>query len=209
MTSTAPSSEDTAARAVRSALLADSGVRSVELIGSRADGSATELSEWDYLVRSAEPATLASRLPALIAPLRPLGQLWDPLARTPVFMIVLPGAVKVDVFSGAYPATPELPAGAAGRLRQVDTHFWDWNLWLGAKRLRGNDELVRAELAKMYRHVLRPLGAASAPHRQDEAIGVYLELRRHRETQLGAPVAPGLGNAVIARLRDVNLLPPR
>jgi predicted nucleotidyltransferase len=41
--------------AVRAAVLADPRVRSVELIGSRATGTATELSDWDYRIASPTP----------------------------------------------------------------------------------------------------------------------------------------------------------
>jgi predicted nucleotidyltransferase len=36
--------------AIRAAVLADPRVRSLELIGSRATGTATELSDWDYRI---------------------------------------------------------------------------------------------------------------------------------------------------------------
>jgi hypothetical protein len=61
---------------------------------------------------------------------------WDPLARTPVYMIILPGAVKADLFPGLPPGLG-LTHASGGSLRDADAHFWDWNLWLGAKRLRG------------------------------------------------------------------------
>jgi hypothetical protein len=95
--------------AIRAAVLADPRVRSVELVGSHAAGTATELSDWDYRLASSDSAAVAARLPGLVAVLRPLGQLWDPLARTPVYMIILSGAVKADLFPGAPPG----PVGAA------------------------------------------------------------------------------------------------
>jgi hypothetical protein len=36
---------------------------SVELIGSRATGNATELSDWDYRIASSNSAAVAARLP--------------------------------------------------------------------------------------------------------------------------------------------------
>ena len=41
--------------AIRAAVLVDPRVESVELIGSRVAGTATELSDWDYRISSADP----------------------------------------------------------------------------------------------------------------------------------------------------------
>jgi hypothetical protein len=128
---------------IRTAVLGDPQVRSVKLIGSRAAGTATELSDWDYRIESADPGAVASRLPALIAGLRPLARQWDPLASTPVYMIILPGAVKADLFPGAWASMLPVSGTRTGwaGLGDIDAHFWDWNLWLAAKRLRGRDEV--------------------------------------------------------------------
>jgi hypothetical protein len=74
----------------------------------------------------------------------------------------LPGAVKADLFPGLPPRPPAgpLPEVTATALPAIDAHFWDWTLWLGAKRQRGRDALVAAELAKMGHYLLEPLGAA-------------------------------------------------
>jgi hypothetical protein len=196
---------------IRAALLADSRVQSVELTGSRATKTATELSDWDYLIISADPDAVAVQLPCLVGVLKPLAQLWDPLASTPVYMIVLPGAVKADLFPGQlsrkHPA--QSPRTTADNLRDIDAHFWDWNLWLGAKRLHGQHELVSIELAKMWHHLLRALGATEPPATQQDAISVYLRLRRRSEQQLGHTVTRDLGKAVITRLQATGLLPLR
>jgi hypothetical protein len=192
--------------AIRAAVLADSRVRSVDLVGSRASGTATELSDWDYRIASADPAAIAARLPGLVAVLRPLGQLWDPLASTPVYMIILPSAVKADLFPGATPG-PGLTRAPGSSLRDTDAHFWDWNLWLGAKRMRGQDHLVAAELARMYQLLLRPLGATEPPATQQDAIATFLRLRHEREQFGGVAVNRDLGTAVMTRLQGVGLLP--
>ncbi len=92
--------------AIRAAMRADSRVQAVVLVGSRAAGTATELSDWDYLIVSAAPGAIALQLPDLVAELNPLAQLWDPLASTPVYMITLPGAVKADLSSARPVARP-------------------------------------------------------------------------------------------------------
>ena len=65
--------------AVSAALRADPLVRSVSLVGSRADGTATTLSDWDYHVSSSDPAVVSLRLPDLTRPLdrcRSCGTRW-------------------------------------------------------------------------------------------------------------------------------------
>jgi hypothetical protein len=190
---------------IRAAVMADPRVQSVHVVGSRATGTATELSDWDYRISSADPAAVAKRLPALVAALQPMAQLWDPLAANPVYMVVLPGAVKADLFPGC-PVRPTGPRTRPASLSDIDDHFWDWNLWLGGKRLRGQDELVGAELSKMWGYLLRPLGATGPPATQEQAVCVYLGLRRRRELQLGHAVSCDLGNAVMTRLRAAGLL---
>ena len=60
-------------------------VRHVELAGSRSRGTHEELSDWDFSVTTSDFAAVARDLPGLIAPLRPLGQQWEPLGRFPVY----------------------------------------------------------------------------------------------------------------------------
>jgi hypothetical protein len=85
--------------------------------------------------------------------------------------------------------------------------FGIWNLWLGAKRMRGHDQLAAAELAKMYQHLLRPLGATEPPATQHDAIAIYLRLRHERDECGGVVVNRDLGAAVITRLQAAGLLP--
>ena len=73
-------------------------------------------------------------------------------------------------------------------LPAIDAHFWDWSLWLGAKRLRGRDSLVGAELVNVWHHLLRPLGVGQPPANQHHAITSYRWLRRQHEQRLGVTV---------------------
>jgi predicted nucleotidyltransferase len=61
--------------AIRAVVLADPRVQAVELIGSRAAGTATELSDWDFVIVSTDPGGIAAHLPSLVAELKPLAQL--------------------------------------------------------------------------------------------------------------------------------------
>lgn len=119
-------------------------------------------------------------------------------------MIILPGAVKADLFPGAPPGPARVSGGS---LRDADAHFWDWNLWLGAKRLRGQDRVVAAELVKMWQHLLRPLGAPAPPASQQDGVATYLRLRVDRERRAGESVARDLGAVVITRMQAARLLP--
>jgi hypothetical protein len=197
---------------VSAALRADPMVRSVALIGSRGEGTATRLSDWDYHVGSSDPVAVSLRLPDLVRPLRPLSQLWDPLARRPVYMLLVVQAsgapvVKVDLFLDLPERRPsaEPSATTAANLRGIDAHFWDWTLWLGSKRLRGAETLVRDELVRMWDYVLKPMCCEAAPTTQREAIAEYLRLRRRQEERHGVHVAPELGIAVQRTLAAAGL----
>jgi hypothetical protein len=195
-------------QAIRTIILADSRIESVELVGSRASGTATALSDWDYRISAADPGEVARLLPSLVTQLNPLAQLWDPLTGSAVYMVILNGAVKVDLLldtpvDWAAKRALRLPPPT---LREVDAHFWDWNLWLGSKALRGQNELVGAELAKMWHHLLRFLGAPRTPATQEDAVSIYLDLRYIREQHVGEAVPRELGDAVVARLRAAGLL---
>ncbi|HZM83517.1 MAG TPA: hypothetical protein VFC19_47990 [Candidatus Limnocylindrales bacterium] len=196
---------------MRAALRADALVRSVDLVGSRANGTATALSDWDYHVSSPGPATVSLRLPDLTRPLRPLSALWDPLARHPVYMLIVPAGphvAKVDLLLDLPERRPSAqpPKVSAATLPGIDAHFWDWNLWLGSKRLRGTDPVVRTELAKMWDYLLKPLGGSTAPTTQREAIIEYLWLRPLLQQRHNIRLAPDLGRAVQATLAAHGLL---
>jgi hypothetical protein len=193
-------------KAVREALGASDVVSSVVLGGSRAAGSATELSDWDIYVEG-EPEEMMAEIPALVASLGPLAAFWEPLSEAAGYMVVMVGPTKIDVF----------PLGArrhiqppwrldAGSLPAIDAHFWDWTLWLGGKSLRGEWGLVADELDKMYRFLLAPVGVATAPTSLDEAVASYLRARQQAVDSLGVVVQGELGRQVSEALRRHVLL---
>lgn len=55
-------------------------VRDVRLVGSRAAGMPTALSDWDFVIDADEPVALAVELPDLAGSLRPLAAQWDRLS---------------------------------------------------------------------------------------------------------------------------------
>jgi hypothetical protein len=178
------------AASVVAVLLPHPDVRSVELVGSRATGSATPLSDWDFEVEADDFGSVARALPELVTPLDPLAQQWDRISAYPCYMLMLAGPVKVDLI---FPDEPyeSLPAWivTAETLDGIDQHFWDWILWLASKREKGKDELVRRELEKMSLHLLRPLGAEAVPDSVDAALEGYRKARDEREREFGVQIS--------------------
>ena len=160
-------------RGVRDRLSESKVISSVVLGGSRAVGTATELSDWDIYLEG-DPAGMMAEIPSLIAAVRPLAAFWEPLAEEAGYMVVFDGPVKVDVFpiGASRPIQPPW-LSSAETLTSIEAHFWDWTLWLGSKALRGEWQLVADELIKMHGFLLRPLGVASAPLSLDEAVASY------------------------------------
>jgi hypothetical protein len=183
-------------------------VTDVHLIGSRARGEVTELSDWDFGVDNEDPPRLAADLPELVAPLRPLAAQWERLSEQATFMVVLPDGVKVDLFTGGTRAVEPPWAPAAGTLAGIDAHTWDWLLWLGGKGLAGRDDLVRAELRRFRDHLLGPLGDETVPATVAEAVTRYERRRAAAEQRFGVSVDRRLGGVVTERLRAAGLLRP-
>jgi hypothetical protein len=190
------------AASVRAALLQHPHVRDVELVGSRATGSSTPLSDWDFAVTTDRFDAVARELPSLVAGLEPLAQQWDRISDYPCYMLMLRGPVKVDlIFPGEpYESLPPWTV-TAETIDGVDRHFWDWILWLASKREKGQEELVRRELAKMSEHLLRPLGADRVPGSIEAALESYRLARDRRERELGVEVSRGLEGEVLPALR--------
>ncbi len=95
-------------------------IGSITLTGSRARGEAGPLSDWDFEVETGDFAAVVGALRELVAPLEPLAQQWDRLSEHACYMLMLPGAVKVDLIFEE-PHSPE-PRWVVSRetLRGVD-----------------------------------------------------------------------------------------
>jgi hypothetical protein len=186
------------AASVTAALLQHPHVRDVELVGSRATGSSTPLSDWDFVVVTDRFGEVARALPTLVPRLDPLAQQWDRISEYPCYMLMLRGPVKVDLI---FPEEPyeSLPPWTVTveTLDGIDRHFWDWILWLASKREKRQDELVRRELAKMSVHLLRPLGVDRVPGSIEDALDSYLSARDRRERELGVEVSRRLEHEVL------------
>jgi len=182
---------------VRSVVGRHPAVRSVELTGSRAEGRANERSDWDLLVVTDDFPALAADLPELCLPLGPLAQQWDPLSPFHCWMLMLPGPTKVDLIFPEEPYEPKPPWHPTPEtLAAIDDHFWDWALWLRSKEAAGKEELVTAELEKLFGHLLRPLGAKGRPHTVAEAVATYRDGRAAAERRFDCEVSRRLESAV-------------
>ena len=175
---------------VRAVLLPHPDIRAVELVGSRAGGSPTPSSDWDFVVVTERFDEVGRALPALVAELEPLGQQWDRISAYPCYMLLLAGPVKVDLI---FPDEPfeSLPPWtvSAETLDGIDQHFWDWILWLASKREKREDELVRRELIKLRDHLLGPLGVDRVPGSIGAAVEGYRAARDEREREFGVEVS--------------------
>ena len=190
--------EDLEAR-VRRALTGRPHVRGMQLVGSRASGTASPLSDWDYVIETNAFAEVACDLPTAVAELEPIAQQWDRIGDYPCYMLMLTGPVKVDlIFPGErYTSLPPWTVSAE-TLDGLDQHVWDWLLWLASKREKGEQDLVHGELDKMFGHLLGPMGADRVSASIGEAAETYRTLRDRREREFGVRVT---------RVRERQVLP--
>ncbi|MGH9135617.1 MAG: hypothetical protein ACRD0G_01050, partial [Acidimicrobiales bacterium] len=169
---------------VARALQAVPGVTRVRLVGSRAAGVSTPLSDWDFEIDVDDERVLAS-LEERLRQIPALATFWDPLSSRANLILLLDGPVKIDVIAADQPNPAPIDRWevSAGTLPGIDAHFWDWILWLGAKHLRGDGELVRDELDKMHAALLEPLGATEPAGTVAEAVAAYLQRRDARAAE--------------------------
>ena len=197
MARVAPSLE----RQVISAIGGHPGVRSVDLAGSRAEGRATEFSDWDFVVAADDFPTVAADLPELCAPLAPIAAQWDRLSPHQCWMLMLAGPTKVDFIFPHEPHELEPPwEPSRENLAAIDRHFWDWALWLRSKEASGKDDLVASELKKLFDHLLEPLGATAAPDSVADAVTIYRDGRAGTERRFSCKVPRELETAVAGSL---------
>ena len=198
----------TLATRVEAAIGRGPAVKSVKLVGSRARGTAVQLSDWDFAVEAPDFDAAAAALPELVSPLEPLAQQWDPLSEQDrCYMLLLRGPTKVDLIFDL-PHEPAAPWTVAPEtLAAIDHHFWDWLLWLGAKQLGGRNELVRDELHKMSRHLLAPMGVEAVPESLAGAVSAYRAALEQQERRLGIAVEREVAEEVQKGLRRAGITP--
>jgi hypothetical protein len=181
-------------------------VTSVKFAGSRSRGTHEQLSDWDFAVETSDFETLAQDLPALVAPLDPLGQQWEPMGHFPVYQVVLRGPTKIEYLfldRSQEPLPPLEPR--RDTLPAINTHFWDWIWWLTTKASIGRADLVAEHLPRLYTRLLEPMGISAVPETIESAIETFVARRNALEQQLGVSVDRALESEVrqgIARVLD-------
>jgi predicted nucleotidyltransferase len=191
---------DVSAR-VTEVLAATPQVVRVELVGSRARGEESALSDWDFRLDTTNGATLARELPTLVEPLEPLAAQWDRLTERATYMLMLSGAVKVDLFPGDERRAIQPPwEPSASNLVAIDAHFWDWALWLGGKVLAEKAGVVAEELRKLHANLLGPLGVTSPPATVEQAVAEYRGARDRLEHRWEMSVPRRVGDEVALAL---------
>jgi hypothetical protein len=180
-------------------------VTRVELAGSRSRGTHTELSDWDFDVKTADFKSVACDLRTLVEPLGPLAAQWEPLGHFPVYMLLLSGPTKVEYLFLEHSQRPKPPLQPSKEtLLAIDAHFWDWIWWLATKASIGRDDLVAEHLPQLYRHVLRPLEAGTMPRSIEAAVRVFLDRRHEFERQYGISVPRELEDEVRRGMRRLG-----
>lgn len=179
-------------------------IRNVRLVGSRAEGRATPLSDWDFAVDTDEFTPASVVLPRIVQSLSPLGTFWDPLSRHQCFIAILAGPRKVDfLFQTPHQPQPPYVAGP-NTLAGMDVHFWDWTIWLAAKEAGRRHDMVTSELRKMHHYLLSPLGVGRVPSTIVEAVQAYLAARPEAEKRFQIHVGRGLSLECIRFLTDTG-----
>lgn len=184
--------------AAEAAVRSHPNVSDVELVGSRADGRAHELSDWDYVVTTTDFESVARDLPGLLGQLGPLAKQWDRYAPHACYMLIFPGPTKVDFLFLDEPRdwSPAWTASAE-TLDAIDQHFWDWILWLEQKCRGGKSSVLEEGLGNMLELLLGPMGVESVPRSVKDAVSAYLRARERLERRFSITVSRRLEEEVL------------
>jgi len=172
--------------------------------GSRSRGTHTEHSDWDFAVQTDDFDALARDLPALVETLDPLAAQWEPLGDFPVYMVLVPGPIKIEYLflHRSQAARPPVTPGA-DTLVAIDAHFWDWVWWLATKASVGRSDLVAGHMPQLHAYILGPIGADAVPADLGAAIAEYLSCRAELERRFHVKVPRRLGDNVEAGIRRI------
>jgi hypothetical protein len=184
--------------AVATGLLAGHpAVKSVKFAGSRSRGTHEQLSDWDFAVETSDFDGLARDLPALVAPLDPLGQQWEPMGHFPVYQVLLRGPTKIEYLFLEHSQDPMPPLEPSrDTLPAINTHFWDWIWWLTTKASIGRSDLVAEHLPQLHTRLLRPMGISAVPTSIESAIEAFVARRNALEEEFGVSVDRALESEV-------------
>jgi hypothetical protein len=121
-------------------------------------------------------------------------------------MMILRGPTKVDLFFDRL-HQPEPPwIINCDSLAQVNSHFWDWILWLASKEASGKweKEATGEELQKMYQHLLAPLGCTKIPGSVEEGVGDFLVAIGNKKSLFRININAALEAEVMKGLRAMG-----
>ena len=190
---------------VTAALEGHPAIRSVRLVGSRARGTATDFSDWDFALETTDFDSLASDLAELVARLDPLAQQWERLSQPTAYILILPGPIEVDLlFLDRTNETRPPWEVNSDTLPDIDAHFWSWILWLGGKLAASQQNRVEHGFEAMYEHILQPLGVKRVPDSVEVALSLYSKAREEAEARLGVEVSRELEQEVRKGLHPVR-----
>jgi hypothetical protein len=196
--------DDLVAVAIR-LVTAHPAVTGAEFAGSRSRGEHHELSDWDVAVQTSDFAAVAGAMPALVAPLEPIGEQWEPMGHFPVYQVMLRGPTKLEyLFLDETQEAAPTPTPGPDTLAAINTHFWDWTWWLITKEAAGRDDLVAEHMPQLHAHLLRPLGIADVPAGIDAAIAAFVARRDALEREYGISVPRPLEDEIQAGYRRVR-----
>jgi hypothetical protein len=172
-------------------------VESVELAGSRSRGTHEQLSDWDFAVETSDFNALAQDMPALVAPLDPLGQQWEPMGHFPVYQVLLRGPTKLEYLFLNHAQDPMPPPDPSrDTLAAINTHFWDWIWWLATKASVGRSDLVAEHMPQLHAQLLRPMGISTVPATIGSAIEAFVARRDALENEFGVSIDRALETEV-------------
>jgi hypothetical protein len=95
-------------------------------------------------------------------------------------------------------------AGSRSRGTHEDLSDWDWTWWLATKASVGRDDVVEQHCPKLYRHLLEPMGADTAPDSIEAAVRGFLVRRGELERQYGLEVPRALEGEVRRGIRRIG-----
>jgi hypothetical protein len=148
------------------------------------------------VVDTDEFPAVGSAMALLLEPLAPLAQQWDRLSTTYCWMVIVPGPHKLDfIFATPHECEPPWHPDA-DNLTAIDSHFWDWVLWLASKVAAHKKALVGAELEKLSVHLLGPMGVEGTPGSLDAAVASYVDARDRLARSFAVKVPRALERAV-------------
>jgi len=98
--------------------------------------------------------------------------------------------------------TPVTPSKET--LPSIHAHFWAWIWWLATKVSVGRTDLLERHLSELYRHMLEPMGARTAPAGIESATREFLLRRDELEREYRLELSRTLEREVRSGIRRLG-----